>query len=89
MGLILKGSAPSHPPEAELFVARENEDTRKLQGGVRLTETDRALEEESMRYGKGVGSWGKREMGNSHLNSFLFDRTLGGGGVFRSFWGFG
>ncbi|RVW91854.1 hypothetical protein CK203_030273 [Vitis vinifera] len=32
-GLILKWSAPSYPPEAELFVARENEDTRKLQGG--------------------------------------------------------
>ena len=77
-GLILKWSAPSYPPEAEFFVARENEDTRKLQGGVRLTETDRALKEESMRYGKGVGSWGKREMGNSHLNSFPFDRTLGG-----------
>ena len=87
-GLILKCSAPNYPPEAELFVAREIEDSRKLQGVVRLTETDRVLEEESMRYGKGVGSWGKREMGNSHLNSFLFDRTLGGG-VFRSFWGFG
>ncbi|RVX05753.1 hypothetical protein CK203_023775 [Vitis vinifera] len=48
-GLILKWSAPSYPPEAEFFVARENEDTRKLQGGVRLTETDRALKEESMR----------------------------------------
>ena len=87
-GLILKCSAPSYPPEAETFVARENEDTRKLQGVVRLTETDRALEEESMRYGMGSGSWGKREMGNSYLNSFLFYRTLGGG-VFRSFWGFG
>ncbi|RVX02242.1 hypothetical protein CK203_028314 [Vitis vinifera] len=42
-----------HSPEAEFFAARENEDTRKLQGGMRLTETDRALEEESMRYGKG------------------------------------
>ena len=87
-GLILKCSAPSYPPEAKTFVARENEDTRKLQGVVRLTETYRALEEESMRYAMGSGSWGKREMGNSYLNSFLFYRTLGGG-VFRSFWGFG
>ena len=78
-GLSLKGSAHSHSPEAEFFAARENEDTRKLQGGVRLTVTDKALEEESMRYGKGIGSWGKKEMGNSHLNSFPFDRTLGGG----------
>ncbi|RVX18324.1 hypothetical protein CK203_006587 [Vitis vinifera] len=45
----------SYPPEAEIFVARETEDTRKLQGVVRLTETDRALEEESMRYGMGSG----------------------------------
>ena len=76
--LSLKGPAHSHLPEAEFFAARENEDTRKPQGGVRLTETDRALEEELMRYGKGVGSWGKKEMGNSHLTSLSFDRTLGG-----------
>ncbi|RVW77375.1 LINE-1 retrotransposable element ORF2 protein [Vitis vinifera] len=43
----------SQQPDPEPFVARESEDTRKLQGGVRLTETDRALEEESMRYGMG------------------------------------
>ena len=55
-GLILKCSVPSYSPEAEFFVARETKDTRKLQGVVRLTETDRALEEESMRYGMGVGS---------------------------------
>ncbi|RVW47792.1 hypothetical protein CK203_091735 [Vitis vinifera] len=48
-GLLLKYSAPSYPPEAETFVARETEDTRKLQGVIRLTKTDRALEEESMR----------------------------------------
>ncbi|KAL6321473.1 hypothetical protein AAG906_018409 [Vitis piasezkii] len=47
--------------------ARESEDTRKLQGGVR--ETDRALEEESMRYGMGSGSWGK---GWGILISILF-----------------
>ena len=56
MGFLLKCSASNYPPEAEFFVAREIEDTRKLQGMVRLIETDRALEEESMRYGMGVGS---------------------------------
>ena len=75
---LLKCLASSYTPESEPFVARESEDTRKLQGGVRLTETDRALEEESMRYGMGSGSWGKRALGDSHLNSFLFDRTPGG-----------
>ena len=78
-GFLLKCLASSYTPESEPFVARESEDTRKLQGGVRLTETDRALEEESMRYGMGSGSWGKRALGDSHLNSFLFDRTPGGG----------
>ena len=76
--LSLKGPAHSHLPEAEFFAARESEETRKSQGGVRLTETDRALEEESKRYGKGVGFRGKREMGNSHLNLLSFDRTPGG-----------
>ena len=71
---------PAHSQflEAEFFAAREDENKRKLQGGARLTETDRALKEESMRYKKGVGSWGKRDKGNSHLNSFFLDRTLGG-----------
>ncbi|RVW38817.1 hypothetical protein CK203_074199 [Vitis vinifera] len=55
MGFLLKCSASNYPPEAETFVARESEDTRKLQGVVKLTETDRALEEESMRYGMGSG----------------------------------
>ncbi|XP_059598518.1 uncharacterized protein LOC104881377 isoform X2 [Vitis vinifera] len=77
-GFLLKCLASSYTPESEPFVARESEDTRKLQGEVRLTETDRALEEESMRYGMGSGSWGKRALGDSHLNSFLFDRTPGG-----------
>ncbi|RVW31713.1 hypothetical protein CK203_095301 [Vitis vinifera] len=35
-------SEHSHSPEAEFFAARENEDIRKLQEGVRLTVTDRA-----------------------------------------------
>ncbi|RVW99228.1 hypothetical protein CK203_018953 [Vitis vinifera] len=62
-GLSLKGSAHSHSPEAEFFAARENEDTRKLQGGVRLTVTDRALEEESMRIKE------CKELGGIHCNS--------------------
>ncbi|KAL6332553.1 hypothetical protein AAG906_008973 [Vitis piasezkii] len=78
--------ASSYPPEAETFVARESEDTRKLQGVVRLSETDRALEEESMRYGMRSGSWGKRALGDSHLNSFLFDRTLGEARADNSMW---
>ena len=78
-GFLLKCLASSYPPEPEPFVARESEDTRKFQGVVRLTETNRALEEESMRYGMGSGSWGKRALGDSHLNSFLFDRTSGWG----------
>ncbi|RVX05821.1 hypothetical protein CK203_023850 [Vitis vinifera] len=48
-GFLLKCLASRNPHESEPFVAREFEDTRKLQGVVRLTETDRALEEESMR----------------------------------------
>ncbi|RVW17736.1 hypothetical protein CK203_071719 [Vitis vinifera] len=81
-GFLLKCLASRNPPESEPFVARESEDTRKLQGVVRLTETDRALEEESMRYGTGSCSWGKRALGASHLNSILFDRTPGRGGEF-------
>ncbi|RVX11525.1 hypothetical protein CK203_015983 [Vitis vinifera] len=72
----------NYPPEAETFVARETEDTRKLQGVIRLTKTDRALEEESMRYGMGSGSWGKRALGDSHLNSFFLIGLWGGGGEF-------
>ena len=51
---------------------------RKLQGVDRLSETDRALEEESLRYGTGSCSWGKRALGASHLNSILFYQTPGG-----------
>ncbi|RVW43663.1 hypothetical protein CK203_080464 [Vitis vinifera] len=69
-GFLLKCLASSYPPEPEPFVARESEDTRKFQGVVRLTETNRALEEESMRYGMGSGSWGKRALGI--LISILF-----------------
>ena len=89
-GFLLKCfvSSNGNPPESEPFVERESEDMRKLQGVARLSETDRALEEESLRYGSGSYSWGKRALGASHLNSILFGRTPGGG-VLRSFWGLG
>ena len=40
--------------------------------------TDRALEEEALRYGSGFCSRGERVLGASHLNPFLFHRTLEG-----------
>ena len=46
-------SSNGNPPETKPFVARETEDMRKQQGVARLSETDRALEEESLRYGTG------------------------------------
>ncbi|RVW63586.1 hypothetical protein CK203_057419 [Vitis vinifera] len=42
-----------------------------------LIQTDKALEEESMRYGKGMWSWGNRVLGIPSSNSFNFDRTPG------------
>ncbi|RVW45167.1 hypothetical protein CK203_067479 [Vitis vinifera] len=76
--LLLTGLDPgkSHAPEPS--VVWETEDMRKLNGVARISETDKALEEESMRYGRGLCSWGKRVLGISHLNSFNFDRTPGG-----------
>ncbi|RVX09648.1 hypothetical protein CK203_012373 [Vitis vinifera] len=61
--LSLKGPAHKHLPEAEFFAARESEETRKSQGGVRLTETDRALEEESKRGGVFRSLWDLVEEG--------------------------
>ncbi|RVX22984.1 hypothetical protein CK203_008182 [Vitis vinifera] len=75
--LLLTGPDPSKTHAPEPFVAGEIEDLRKLNGVVRISETDKALEEESTRYGKGLGSWGKRVLGISHLNSLNFDRTPG------------
>ena len=46
-------SSNGNPPETEPFVAQESEDMSKQQGVARLSETDRALEEESLRYGRG------------------------------------
>ena len=77
--LLLTGLASCNPHEPKPFVAREIEDMRKLHGVARISETDKAFEEESMRYGIGLCSWGKRVLGASHLNSILFDRTPGGG----------
>ena len=73
-------SSNGNPPKSEPFVARESKDMRKQQGVARLSETNRALEKESLRYGMGSCSWGKRALRASHLNSILFYRTLGGGG---------
>ena len=78
MDLLLTGLASGNLHEPEPFVARETEDMRKLHGVARISETDKALEKESMRYGMGLCSWGKRVLGASHLNSILFDRTPGG-----------
>ncbi|RVW67482.1 hypothetical protein CK203_063035 [Vitis vinifera] len=75
---LLTGFAPGNTHVPEPFVARETEDMRKLNGVARISETDKALEEESMRYGMGLCSWGKRVLGTSHLNSVNFDRTPGG-----------
>ena len=61
--------------KTELFVARESEDLRKQQILASYSVTDRALEEEALRYGLGFCSRGERVLGASHLNPFLFDRT--------------
>ena len=52
-GFLLKCLTSSNPLESEPFVARESEDMRKLQGVARLSETEKALEKELMRYGTG------------------------------------
>ncbi|KAL6343331.1 hypothetical protein AAG906_022406 [Vitis piasezkii] len=49
---VSDGGRPHMPSPKQNFCVREDENTRKLQGGVRMTRTDRALEEESMRYEK-------------------------------------
>ncbi|XP_034684659.1 uncharacterized protein LOC117913709 isoform X2 [Vitis riparia] len=75
---LQKGTAPGNPHVPEPFVARETEDLRKLYGVAGISETDKALKEEAMRYGMGLCSWGKRDVGTSLLNSSNFDRTPGG-----------
>ncbi|RVW27354.1 hypothetical protein CK203_109429 [Vitis vinifera] len=47
--LLLTGLASCNPHEPKPFVAREIEDMRKLHGVARISETDKAFEEESMR----------------------------------------
>ena len=61
--------------ETEPFVARESEDLRKQQILASYSMTDRALEEEALRYGPGFCSKGERALGAFHLNPFLFYRT--------------
>ena len=61
--------------KTEPFVARESEDLRKQQILASYSVTDRALEEEVLRYGLGFCSRGERVLEASHLNPFLFYRT--------------
>ncbi|RVX07635.1 hypothetical protein CK203_025178 [Vitis vinifera] len=61
--------------ETKPFVAWETEDFRKQQMNVSYSTTNRALEEEALRYGSVFYSRGKRALGASHLNSFYFDRA--------------
>ncbi|RVX21924.1 hypothetical protein CK203_001355 [Vitis vinifera] len=58
--LLLMGLAPGNTHVPEPFVARETEDMRKLNGVARISETDKALEEESMR-GVFRSFWGWNE----------------------------
>ncbi|RVW77522.1 hypothetical protein CK203_050260 [Vitis vinifera] len=62
----------------EPFDAWEIEDFRKQQLKVSYLETDRALEEEALRYGSVSYSRGKRVLGVSYLNSLSFDQALEG-----------
>ncbi|RVX22347.1 hypothetical protein CK203_001076 [Vitis vinifera] len=48
-GLTVDGADPGKTHAPEPFVAWETEDLRKLNGVARISETDKALEEESMR----------------------------------------
>ena len=59
--------------ETEPLVAWEIEDFRKQQSKVSYSATDRALKEETLRYGSVLYSRGKRALGASHLNSLSFD----------------
>ena len=68
-------SRNGNSPETEPFVAWESEDLRKQQTFASYSVTDRALEEEALRYGSGFCSWGERVLGASHLNPFHFDRA--------------
>ena len=66
-------SRNGNSPETEPFVAWESGDLRKQQTFASYSVTDRALEEEALRYGSGFCSWGERVLGASHLNPFHFD----------------
>ncbi|RVW50076.1 hypothetical protein CK203_106843 [Vitis vinifera] len=88
MGLKMKGVAaspeagPSYRPDEGPSSSAGQDHNISQNKDLLLTgldpETDKALEEESMRYGRGLCTWGKRVLGISHLNSFNFDRTPGG-----------
>ena len=79
--------------ETEALVAWESEELRKQQMNVCYSATDRALEEEALRYGLVFYSRGKRALGTSHLNSFYSNRAPEGefyyrsGGIEEEFWG--
>ena len=68
----------------EPFVAWDSEDLRKQQMNACFSMTDRALEEEALRYGLVFYSRGKRAFGTSHLNSFYSDRAPEGEFYYRS-----
>ncbi|RVW61314.1 hypothetical protein CK203_020714 [Vitis vinifera] len=69
--------------EMEPFVAWDSEDLRKQQMNACFSVTDRALEEEALRYDSTFYSRGKRILGTSHLISLYSDWASEG--VFRSF----
>ncbi|RVW59949.1 hypothetical protein CK203_086971 [Vitis vinifera] len=74
-GYLLEGitSRKGNSSETKPFVAWESEDLRKQQTFASYSVTDRALEEEALRYGSGFCSRGERALGASHLIPFHFD----------------
>ncbi|RVW92334.1 putative ribonuclease H protein [Vitis vinifera] len=74
-GYLLEGitSINGNSSETKPFVAWESKDLRKQQTFASYSVTNRALEEEALRYGSGFCSRGERALGASHLIPFHFD----------------
>ena len=70
--------------EMEPFVAWDSEDLRKQQMNACFSVTDRALEEEALRYDSTFYSRGKRILGTSHLISLYSDWASEGESFDRS-----